>query len=186
MIEDGRGHDGGDDAGQDGLEFELRFPVEHLRGEERRPQGRVKDGPDAAGGSGQHQDAPVPGFELQNGGQERPETRADLGNGTFFAGGTAAADGNGGSQNLHQRHPFANIAALAVKGLDHGIGAVALGFRRDEKDQEPRDQTTQGRNHQKQPGAGRPQDGHGRGSRPSYRFHKARGQVQKMIKGIAQ
>ena len=146
----------------------------------------MKDGPDASGRAGQHQDAPVPGFELQNGGQERPETRPDLGNGTFLAGGTAAADGNGRGHDLHQRHPLANIAAPAVKGLDHGIGTVALGFRRDEKDQEPRYQAAQSRNHEKQPGAGRPQNGHGRGFRPSYRFHEARGQVQKMIKGVAQ
>ena len=64
LVEDGVGHDGGDDAGQDGLEFEFRFPVKHLRGEQGRPQGRMEDGSDAPGGAGQHQDAPLPGREF--------------------------------------------------------------------------------------------------------------------------
>ena len=105
--------------------------------------------------------------------RNRPKTCADLGDGTFFTGGAAAADGDGRGHDLYQGDPLANQAALSMKGLDHGIGAVPFGFWGDGIDQHPRYQAAQGRNDQKQPGAGHPQEGHRR--RPGQRFCIARG-----------
>ncbi len=36
------------------------------------------------------------------------------------------ADGNRGCHNFDNRHPFANKAATAVEGLNHGIGPVTF------------------------------------------------------------
>ena len=100
--------------------------VEDLRGEQGGAQGGVEDGADAAGRPGQDQDAAVLGLELEKAGQEGAKTGADLGDGALFAGGAAAADGDGGDHDLDRGDPVADVAAPGVEGLDHGVGAVAF------------------------------------------------------------
>ena len=146
LVEDGRGHDGRDDARENGLEFELGLPVEDLRGEQGGSQGSVENGADATGGARQDQDAAFPGLELKEGGQKGAKAGADLGYGSLFPGGAAAADGDGRGDDFDKGDALADIAAPGVEGFDHGVGAMALRLRSDEKNYDSGNQAAQGRN----------------------------------------
>ena len=185
LVKDRRGHDGGHDTGHDGLKFKLGFPVQDLRREQGGAQGSVEDGADAPGRAGQHQDAPIPDPQVHQGGRIEASPAPIWAMGPS-AGGTAAADGEGRSQDLDRGHPLANEAAGVVEGFDHGIGAMPFRLRGQEKDQEAGGQTTQGGDEEKEPGAGLGHAGDQHRFHPFYRLQIAGGQVQDEVQGIFQ
>ena len=181
LVEDGGGHDGGDDAGHDGFGLEFRAAVEDFRGEQGGAEGGVEDGADAAGGPGQDQDAAHLGLELEKARQDGPEARADLGDGALFTGGAAATDGDGGDHDFDQGDPAADVALPVVEGLDHGVGPLAAGLRRQQHDDDPHRQAAQGRDDEVEPVAVDGQGSHQGGFGGAAGLQKTGGQVQEVV-----
>ncbi len=131
--------------------FEFGVPVEDLDREQRPAEGRAKSGADPAGDPGQQQDAAIGAGKAQAGGEKRAEPGTDLGDRPLAPGAAAGADGRHRGQRLDPGDPAADQAAAVVKGVDGGIGAVPFRFGGEVVDQQPGDQTAQGRQQKQHP-----------------------------------
>ena len=148
---DREGHDGREDARDDGLEFEGLLAVEHFRREKGGPERGLEDGADPSRRPGKEHRAALPVVHLQDRRQERPEARADLGNGALLSRRSSRAYGDSRRYGLDYRHPPADDALLPVEAVDHGVGAVPLGLRREVEDDQPGDEAADGRERNSHP-----------------------------------
>ena len=66
--------------------------------------------------------------DVQRGSEKRAEARADLRNWTFATTRSGRANGDGGGEQLDDRHDRPDESTLEVVGLDGRIGSVPFGF----------------------------------------------------------
>lgn len=125
----------GDETRQEDEVLEFRLTVEHLGGKERRTERGPEDAADSSGDSSHHHNPPVLGSQVQEVGQKRSESGANLRYRTFAASRSSRADRDGRRDRLNHRHPAANLSTQMMKGLDNGVGAVAFRLGSESEDQ---------------------------------------------------
>ncbi len=103
---------------QDHFRLELRRPVHDLGGEESAGERGPEDRGDSRAHAGRQQHAAIDGAQAQQGGEERTEAGADLGDGPFAAAGAAGADGDGAGEDLDERHAGPDLSLAIVVGGD--------------------------------------------------------------------
>ena len=70
---------------------------------------------------------------------------------TLLTGSTTGGERDDGRQGLDRSDDGADVAALVVEGVDHSVGARALGFGREAVSQVAAEQAAQRRQQQQQP-----------------------------------
>ena len=89
---------------------------------------------------------------MQDASQERAETRADLGDGTFASAGAAGAERDGAGDDFYEGDARADDAGAIVVGVDGGIGAMAFGFGGQGVDDDAADEAAEGGDDEQEPG----------------------------------
>ena len=144
------GDDGADDAGDEGVALEV-LAIEDFDAGDGAAEGGAEDRPQATGGTGQEEDAPLGGRQFETSSQPAADPGADLRERPLLTARTAAGQSDDGGERLDQGDDGADDAAAVVEGVDHGVAARSFGLGGKAVGQVAAEKSTGRRQEEKQP-----------------------------------